>query len=67
MKCINCKTSVADRPLYRSGSMGEAPEWMCMPCMEKLHPELAKNQKDDQSDFEKDIIPKLYPSAPSTI
>lgn len=37
-----------DRPLSRTGPFGEDPEWMCMPCIEKHEPELAKNIKEER-------------------
>lgn len=48
IRCIKCNCSVMDRPLSRTGPFGEDPEWMCMPCIEKHEPELAKNIKEDR-------------------
>ena len=39
-----------DRMLHRTAPMGVTPaNWMCMPCIEKYEPELAKNIKTDDN------------------
>ena len=50
-KCIKCGCSAFDRMLHRTNPKGQKDAgWMCMPCIEKHEPELAKNLKED-SDF----------------
>jgi Zn-finger protein len=44
MKCKNCNCSVASKMLHRTNSFGQSNAgWMCMDCITKTHPELAKN------------------------
>lgn len=47
MKCIKCGCSCTERMLHRTTPKGQDPDWMCMPCIEKHEPELAKNIKQD--------------------
>ena len=57
MKCIKCGVSCFDKMLRRTNAIGAGDAgWMCMPCIEKHEPELARNLKGDK-DFEvvKDI------------
>lgn len=60
MKCIKCNDAQAI--LHRTSPIGETPaNWMCMKCIEKNEPELAKNLKDDP-DFSvlEDIADAFY-------
>jgi Zn-finger protein len=51
MKCIKCGCSMFDRMLHRTNPVGQSDAgWMCMPCIEKHEPELAKNLKGE-ADF----------------
>ena len=46
MKCINCSCSTDTKMLHRTNPLGQTPAgWMCIDCIEKLHPELAINIK----------------------
>lgn len=64
MKCIICGISVIDKMLHRTNPKGQSDAgWMCMPCIENTQPELAKNIKEDQTPFEKDIPAIFYPSS----
>ena len=61
MKCIKCGASCFDVMLHRTGPVGQDPEWMCMPCINKHEPELAKNLKSEPDfkvveDIEKIVI-----------
>lgn len=48
MKCIKCGCHCTEKMLHRTAPLGETPaNWMCMPCIEKHEPELAKNIKTD--------------------
>ena len=47
MKCIKCSCPCTERMLHRTNPLGEEPNWMCMPCIEKYEPELANNIKND--------------------
>lgn len=48
MKCINCNCSTNTKMLHRTNPLGQTNAgWMCMDCIEKLHPELAKNIKTE--------------------
>jgi len=48
MKCIKCGCSCAERMLHRTKPKGQMNAgWMCLPCIEKDEPELAKNIKQD--------------------
>lgn len=63
MKCTNCGVGIDKRPLHRTKPKGQTDAgWMCMPCIEKSHPELAKNIKEDQTDFEKMVPDIFYPN-----
>jgi hypothetical protein len=50
MKCIKCGSSIMQVMLHRTAQKGQIPaDWMCMQCIQKHEPELAKNiKKDDQ-------------------
>jgi len=51
MKCVKCNKSVNEIMLHRTGEIGTLkPEWMCMPCIEKNEPELAKNLQEEYKD-----------------
>lgn len=62
MKCSNCKTPVFNTILHRTEPIGDDPNWMCMQCIEKLHPELADNIKNDD-DY--NIIQDIHKAAKS--
>lgn len=48
MKCKNCECTINDKMLHRTNPLGNSDAgWMCIDCIEKLHPELAKNIKDE--------------------
>lgn len=47
MNCIKCKCSVFDKALHRTNPIGQEGGYMCMACIEKYEPELAKNIKSD--------------------
>lgn len=48
MKCKNCQESCDNKMLHRTNPMGQTDGgWMCMDCIEKIHPELAINIKGD--------------------
>lgn len=46
-KCIKCGCSMNERMLHRTSPIGKSANWMCMPCIEKYEPELAKDLKQD--------------------
>jgi len=47
MKCIKCFCHCTDKMLHRTNPKGQDGGWMCMPCIEKHEPELARNIKSD--------------------
>lgn len=48
MKCIKCGAGVDSVMLHRTAPKGISPaDWMCMPCIKKNEPELAKNIVED--------------------
>lgn len=48
MKCIKCGCHCTEKMLHRTAPLGETPSnWMCMSCIKKHEPELAKNIKTD--------------------
>jgi hypothetical protein len=66
MHCIMCNVDVKEKPLYRTNPLGQSPAgWMCMDCIQKNHPELAANIREDRSDFERDINKIFYPTSKS--
>ena len=47
MKCINCGTSVFNKPLHRTNPKGQSDAgWMCEDCIKKNEPELYNNLVD---------------------
>lgn len=64
MNCISCNCTHNDRPLFRTKPVGQPDGgWMCMPCLDNLEPELAKNTREDMSQLEKDLFPELLKKA----
>jgi hypothetical protein len=51
MKCIKCSCSMNQKMLHRTQPLGQNAEWMCIDCIEKYEPELAKNIKGDKDYF----------------
>lgn len=48
MDCCNCHISVQKAMLHRTNPLGQSDAgFMCLPCIQKLHPELAANIKAD--------------------
>lgn len=48
MNCIKCGCSCTERMLHRTNPIGQKDGgWMCMPCIKKQEPELAKNIETD--------------------
>lgn len=45
--CKRCGISMSKRMLHRTGPIGEDPEWMCMPCIKRSEPELARDIEGD--------------------
>jgi hypothetical protein len=38
MKCIQCKCSIDERPLFRTNPLGQSDAgWMCQPCIDEHH------------------------------
>lgn len=37
MKCISCAKSIQKVNLFRTGEIGQSPDWMCEKCILKLH------------------------------
>jgi len=60
MRCPICKTSVEFRPMMRMNEIGEEGIWWCEDCVALHEPELYKNQKEDQSEIEKELINIFY-------
>lgn len=62
--CNNCGISVEKAMLHRTKPMGQSGMGlMCLPCIEKLHPELAKNIQEDMVNepILKDLEDIFYP------
>lgn len=48
MKCIKCNIGTDKAMLHRTNPKGESPAgWMCLNCIHKYEPELAKNIEAD--------------------
>jgi len=60
-KCMNCGASVFDVPLMRVNEKGVDGVFWCEPCVEKNEPELYKNEKEDETQAEKDLKIICYP------
>jgi hypothetical protein len=62
LKCDNCEDSVFDVPLFRTVPVPQVNyKWMCMGCLEIIHPDMAANQKISESKVEKDLKKICYP------
>jgi len=53
MKCTICGISCFQKMLHRTNPIGDSnPKWMCIDCMTKKEPELAKNTREDKVPFD---------------
>ena len=58
--CDYCGISVMKEPLQRVNEFGKEGIWWCEPCIEKEEPELYRNIKEDEDDFDRDIKEIFY-------
>lgn len=59
-ECKNCGVSVFDAPLMRVNPKGEPGIFWCHECVKTHEPELFKNEMEEQTQAEKDIIQICY-------
>ena len=61
MKCKKCnKNTVFDFPFMRMNEKGVSGIFWCEPCAKEHEPELYSNEKEDESQIEKDLKKMFY-------
>lgn len=58
--CIVCNCSVIDKPLHRTQPKGQSPNFMCIDCIKKQEPELAKNILEEDYNLINAILPTKH-------
>lgn len=55
LRCCECGT--IDMPLHRTVPKGQLNEnWICIDCLKKIEPELAKNEAEEMTRIEFDLV-----------
>lgn len=60
MTCPKCGCSVFDHPFMRTNPKGQIGIFWCEPCVKKHEPELYANEKEEETDAEKDLKQIFY-------
>ena len=60
IKCPKCNCTPMNKPFIRMNPKGQEGIWWCEECCKKYEPELYKNEKEDESQVEKDLKEMFY-------
>lgn len=62
IRCLKCNCTPENRPFIRMNPKGEKGIFWCEKCAKENEPEFYKNEKEDESQVEKDLKDIFYPT-----